>query len=127
MTQVVFNPPDTSPSIIDESKTLRAEYVIQVTGRVTERPTGQSNAKLATGEIELRVTGFKLLNKSLTPPVSPNANAQDMPNEELRLEYRYLDLRRPAMQQTLLLRDRIIKAMRDSFVSLNFVDVETPI
>jgi aspartyl-tRNA synthetase len=127
MTQVVFNPPDTSQPIIDESKTLRAEYVIQVTGKVTERPTGMTNAKLGTGEIELRVTGFKLLNRSLTPPVSPNANSQDMPNEELRLEHRYLDLRRPVMQQTLLLRDRIIKSMRDYFAALNFIDVETPI
>src|SRR4029079_8751494 len=127
MTQVVFNPPDTSQPIIDESKTLRAEYVIQVTGKVTERPTGMSNAKLSTGEVELRVTGFKLLNKSLTPPVSPNANAQDMPNEELRLEHRYLDLRRPVMHQSLLLSDRSIKSMRDCFAGLNFIDVETPI
>jgi aspartyl-tRNA synthetase len=127
MTQVVFNPPDTSQPIIDESKTLRAEYVIQVTGKVTERPSGMANPKLGTGEVELRVTGFKLFNKSLTPPVSPNANAQDMPNEELRLEHRYLDLRRPVMQQTLLLRDRIIKAMRDYFAALDFIDVETPI
>jgi aspartyl-tRNA synthetase len=127
MTQVVFNPPDTSQPIIDESKTLRAEYVIQVTGKVAERPTGMANAKLLTGDVELRVTGFKLLNKSLTPPVSPNAHAQDMPNEELRLEHRYLDLRRPVMQQTLLLRDRIVKGMRDYFAVLNFIDVETPV
>jgi aspartyl-tRNA synthetase len=127
LTQVVFNPPDTSQAIIDESKALRAEYVIQVKGKVTERPTGMTNAKLATGGVELRVTGFKLLNKSLTPPVSPNANAQDLPNEELRLEHRYLDLRRPVMQETLLLRDRIIKSMRDYFAALGFVDVETPI
>jgi aspartyl-tRNA synthetase len=86
-----------------------------------------ANAKLATGAVELRVTEFKLLNKSLTPPVSPNANAQDMPNEELRLEHRYLDLRRPVMQQTLMLRDRIIKNMRDYFAALGFIDVETPI
>src|SRR3954451_5706975 len=127
ITQVVFNPPDTPDEIIDESKLLRSEYVVQVTGKVADRPTGMANAKLATGQIELRVTGFKLFNKSLTPPVSPNANAQDMPNEELRLEHRYLDLRRPVMQQTLLLRDRIIKAMRDYFAAQNFVDVETPI
>src|SRR5262245_58560615 len=127
MTQVVLNPPDPPTVVIDESKTLRAEYVIQVTGRVAERPTGMANPKLGTGEIELRVTGFQLLNKSLTPPVLPNANAQDMPNEELRLEHRYLDLRRPVMQKTLLLRDRIIKGMRDYFASQNFIDVETPI
>jgi aspartyl-tRNA synthetase len=123
----VFNPPDTPPDIIEESKTLRAEYVVQVMGRVAERPSGMANLKLATGEIELRVTGFKLLNKSLTPPVSPNANAQDMPNEELRLEHRYLDLRRPVMQRTLLLRDRIVKGMRDYFAELGFIDVETPV
>lgn len=127
ITQVVFNSPDTADSIIDESKSLRAEYVIQVTGKVAERPAGQENPKHATGGIELRVTKFKLLNKSLTPPVSPNAYAQDLPNEELRLEHRYLDLRRPVMQQTLLLRDRIIKGMRDYFAALNFIDVETPI
>ena len=56
MTQVVFNPPDTPPAIIDESKTLRAEFVVQATGRVIERPTGMANPKMATGEIELRVT-----------------------------------------------------------------------
>ena len=127
MTQVVFNPPDTPQAIIDESKLLRAEYVIQVTGKVAERPTGMANSKLSTGAIELRVTGFKLFNKSLTPPVSPNANAQDLPNEELRLEHRYLDLRRPVMQHTLLLRDRIVKAMRDYFAALGFIDVETPV
>jgi aspartyl-tRNA synthetase len=86
-----------------------------------------ANPKLATGEIEVRVTGFKLLNKSLTPPVSPNANAQDLPNEELRLEHRYLDLRRPTMQRTLLLRDRIVKGMRDYFAEHGFIDVETPV
>ena len=127
LTQVVFNPPDTPTDIIEESKQLRAEYVVQVTGKVTERPTGMANTKLLTGEVELRVTKFKLLNKSLTPPVSPNANAQDMPNEELRLEHRYLDLRRPVMQRTLMLRDRIVKGMRDYFAEQNFIDVETPV
>jgi aspartyl-tRNA synthetase len=127
MTQVVFNPPDTPQAIIEESKQLRAEYVVQVTGKVAERPAGMANPKLATGEIELRVTKFQLLNKSLTPPVSPSAAAQDMPNEELRLEHRYLDLRRPVMQRTLLLRDRIVKGMRDYFAEKNFIDVETPI
>ena len=127
MTQVVFNPPDTPDDLIEQSKSLRAEYVIQVTGKVAERPAGMANLKLATGEIELRVTQFQLLNQSLTPPVSPNANVQDLPNEELRLEHRYLDLRRPAMQRTLLLRDRIVKAMRDYFHEHGFIDVETPV
>jgi aspartyl-tRNA synthetase len=127
ITQVVFNPPDTPAPLIDQSKSLRAEYVIQVTGNVALRPTGMANPKHASGEIELRVTDFKLLNTSSTPPVSPSAFGQDLPNEELRLEYRYLDLRRPEMQKTLALRDRIIVSMRNYFAGRGFIDVETPI
>jgi aspartyl-tRNA synthetase len=127
ITQVVFNPPDTPTAIIDQSKTLRAEYVIQVTGKVARRPEGMANPKHASGEIELRVTNFKLLNESAAPPVSPSAYGQDLPNEELRLEYRYLDLRRQEMQRTLLLRDRLIRSMRNYFGDLGFIDVETPI
>ncbi len=126
LTQVVFNPPDTAPDVIEASKTLRAEYVIKATGVVAERPGGMANPKLATGQIELRVTAFELLNKSLTPPVSPNANAQDLPAEELRLKHRYLDLRRPELQRVMLLRDRMVKGMRDYFAAHHFIDVETP-
>ncbi len=127
ITQVVFNPPDTPAAIIEQSKSLRAEYVIKVTGDVAKRPAGMANPKHASGEIELRVTDFKLLNESITPPVSPSAYGQDLPNEELRLEHRYLDLRRPDMQKTLLLRDRMIRSMRNYFGDLGFIDVETPI
>jgi aspartyl-tRNA synthetase len=127
ITQVVFNPPDTATAIIEQSKSLRAEYVIRVTGVVAKRPSGMANPKHASGEIELRVTDFKLLNESVAPPVSPSAYGQDLPNEELRLEYRYLDLRRQEMQRTLLLRDRLIRSMRNYFGDLGFIDVETPI
>jgi aspartyl-tRNA synthetase len=126
VTQVVFNPPDTAPDVIETSKSLRAEYVARVTGVVAARPEGMANVKLATGKIEVRVTALELLNKSLTPPVSPNANAQDLPAEELRLKYRYLDLRRPELQRVMLLRDRMVKGMRDYFASHQFIDVETP-
>jgi aspartyl-tRNA synthetase len=126
MTQVVFNPPDSSPGVIEQSKSLRAEYVVKVTGVVAARPAGMENSKLATGKIEVRATAMELLNKSLTPPVSPNANAQDLPGEDLRLKYRYLDLRRPELQQVMLLRDRMVKGMRDYFAEQNFIDVETP-
>ncbi len=125
ITQVVFNPPDTAPEVIDQSKSLRAEYVIRVTGRVAKRPEGMANPRLATGAIELRVTKLELLNKCLTPQVSPSAT--DTPNEDLRLKYRYLDLRRPAMQKTMLQRAAMIKEMRDYFAEQNFIDVETPI
>ena len=125
LTQVVFNPPDTSPAVIEQSKSLRAEYVIKVTGVVAPRPEGMANPKLATGKIEMRAVELELLNKSLTPPVSPSS--QEVQGEDLRLKYRYLDLRRPAMQETMLLRAALIKEMRDYFAEHNFVDVETPI
>ncbi len=126
LTQVVFNPPDSSPAVIEQSKTVRAEYVLRVTGVVAARPEGMANPKLATGKIEVRAIALELLNKSLTPPVSPNANAQDLPGEDLRLKYRYLDLRRPELQRVMLLRDRMVKGMRDYCAVEGFIDVETP-
>ena len=127
ITQVSFGPPTTPEAVIEQSKHLRAEYVIQATGTVTVRPEGQENPKLATGEIEISATELKLLNKSKTPDVSPSEKVTELPGEELRLKHRYLDLRRPAMQKTMLLRDHITKRMRDYFEEHGFVDVETPI
>ncbi|WP_428308328.1 aspartate--tRNA ligase [Lacipirellula sp.] len=126
LTQVVFNPPDTAQGVIDLSKTVRAEYVLKVVGVVAARPEGMSNAKLSTGKVELRATALEILNKSLTPPVSPNAHAQDLPGEDLRLKHRYLDLRRPELQKVLIMRDRMVKGMRDYFAAHHFLDVETP-
>ena len=125
ITQVVFNPPDTPTETIEASKALRAEYVIKVTGLIAHRPEGMVNPKLATGAIELRSTEFELLNQSLVPPVSPTG--QDVPNEDLRLKHRYLDLRRPAIQKVVMLRDRMIKIMRDYCADHGFIDVETPV
>ncbi len=124
-TQIVFNPPDTHDDVKQVAQSLRSEDVIAVTGKVAHRLEGKVNPKLATGEIELRATGLDVLNKSLTPPVSPSM--QDLPGEDLRLKYRYLDLRREKMQQTLLLRDRLVKCMRDYFAENSFVDIETPV
>ena len=84
-----------------------------------------ANTKLSTGTIEVRATDFELFNESKTPPVSPSG--QDLPGEDLRLKYRYLDLRRPEMQRILFLRSSIIKSMRDYFAENDFIDVETPI
>jgi aspartyl-tRNA synthetase len=125
LTQVVFNPPDTSPEIIEASKQLRGEYVIRVTGKVAARPEGMANPKLATGEIEVRAVAMEVLNESVTPPFTPGQT--DLPGEDLRLKHRYLDLRRPLMQETLALRSRIIKKMRDYFEENDFIDVETPV
>jgi len=121
-TQVVFGP---ESGLVDEGSTLRNEDVILVVGKVSPRPDGTVNAKLPTGELEVRVTQLKILNKSETPPFTPSQ--QELPGEDLRLQYRYLDLRRKPMQDVLQLRSRIIKMMRDYFEQRDFIDVETPI
>ncbi|MEX0819508.1 MAG: aspartate--tRNA ligase [Pirellulaceae bacterium] len=125
LTQVCFGPPDSSAALIERAKKLRAEDVVRVTGSIQSRPANQENPKLATGQIELRATSFEVLNKSKVPPFTPSQS--DPPGEDLRLKHRYLDLRRGEMQKTLLLRSRIIKAMRDYFEANDFVDIETPI
>ena len=123
-TQVVASL-DKGRELVDLASHLRSEDVIRATGRVARRPEGTVNQKLETGEIELRLTQLEVLNRSKTPPFTPGQ--QDLPAEDLRLKYRYLDLRRNTMQQTLLLRSRIIKGMRDYFAENDFIDVETPI
>jgi aspartyl-tRNA synthetase len=123
-TQIVFGP-DSGEQNIAAAGELRNEDVILVTGKVAPRPEGTTNDKLSTGEIELRGSLLEVLNKSLTPAFTPSQ--QDLPGEDLRLKYRFLDLRRPAMQEVLALRNRIIKGMRDYFEKHDFVDIETPI
>ena len=122
-TQVVFAP-ESSDETLQASKTLRSEFVLLVRGKVARRPEGTVNPKLDTGEIEVRAQHLEILNKSLTPPFQPTS--KELPGEDLRLKYRYIDLRRPEMQRTMLLRHRMIKLMRDYCDALGFVEVETP-
>ncbi|MBT4692822.1 MAG: aspartate--tRNA ligase [Planctomycetaceae bacterium] len=121
-TQVVFGP---DSGLVDEGSALRNEDVILVVGKVSSRPDGTVNDKLPTGELEVRVTKLQILNKSETPPFTPSQ--QELPGEDLRLQYRYLDLRRKPMQDVLQLRSHVIKMMRDYFEQHEFIDVETPI
>ncbi len=123
-TQVVFSGQSTE-EVLQTVDRLKNEYVIQVTGTVHERPAGQTNPKLATGEIELHVTELQILNASETPPFLPGQ--KDLPGEDLRLKYRYLDLRRTRMLETLQLRSRVVKTMRDYCEEHGFIDIETPI
>ena len=122
-TQVVFAP-ESGDETLQASKTLRSEFVLLVRGKVARRPEGTVNPKLDTGEIEVRVQHLEILNKSLTPPFQPTS--KELPGEDLRLKYRYIDLRRPEMQRTMLLRHRMIKLMRDYCDALGFIEVETP-
>ena len=123
-TQVVFAP-ESGDETLQAAKTLRSEFVVLIRGKVAKRPEGTINPKLDTGEIEVRVQHMEVLNKSLNPPFQPTA--KDLPGEDVRLKYRYVDLRRPEMQRTLILRHRMIKILRDHFDSVGFVEVETPI
>jgi aspartyl-tRNA synthetase len=123
ITQIVFGP-EGGKENLELAKALRSEDVIAVIGKVAKRPEGTVNPKLDTGEIELRAAELKILNKSATPPFQPTS--KDLPGEDIRLKYRYIDLRRPEMQRTLVLRHRIIKIMRDYFDALGFIEVETP-
>jgi aspartyl-tRNA synthetase len=122
LTQTTFDPSN-GPTFA-QAETLRGEDVVRVRGVVRRRPAGTENAKLATGEIEVPAGALEILNRSETPPFVIAADEE--PAEELRLRYRYLDLRRPRMQRNLLMRHQIVKALRDYFDEHGFLDVETP-
>ncbi len=128
LTQVVFGP-DTPDAVMELARKFRGETVVRIEGRVARRPEGNENPKLPTGAIEIRASTVEILNQSLTPPFQLDASEEsgDLAGEDLRLKYRYLDLRRSMMQQTMLLRHRMIKLMRDYFDEHDFIDVETPI
>ena len=123
LTQVVFRPEE-HPQISETSHGLRSEDVIQITGSVAARLEGTQNAKLATGEIEVIASELKILNKADVPPFPLD---DPKVNEDLRLEYRYLDLRTAHMQKNLKLRHRIVKATRDFLDEQGFLEIETPI
>ncbi len=122
--QVVFHP-DTAADAFRVAETLRSEDVIAVTGTVQMRPADMVNPKLATGEVEVIAETVEVLNRSRTPPFVIRDEVKA--NEELRLKYRYLDLRRPRMQRNLHLRHRTIKFIRDWLDERGFWEVETPI
>ncbi|MCA8996671.1 MAG: aspartate--tRNA ligase [Planctomycetaceae bacterium] len=124
ITQVAFRMEESSDTQ-QLAASLRHEDVVQVTGEVVSRGPENKNPKLPTGEIEVRASQLKVLNKSKTPPFEPRG--ETVPNEELRLQYRYIDLRRPALQEKMVLRHRLTKIVRDYFDALGFLDVETPI
>jgi aspartyl-tRNA synthetase len=124
ITQVVFEP-DAGAALQAAARELRAEYVIGVKGVVAPRLAGKENLKLKTGGIEVRATTLEVLNATPTPPFEIHAAAET--NEELRLKYRYLDLRRPDMQAIFYLRHRLCQLMRNTMSNLGFWEVETPV
>jgi aspartyl-tRNA synthetase len=124
MTQVVFDP-DAGAELHEIGRSLRTEYVVAVRGQVIARPADKKNAKIATGDIEVRVVEAVILNASATPPFE--ITAAETASEEVRLEYRYLDLRRPAMQRVLILRHQLNQTIRNYCDERGFIEVETPL
>lgn len=122
--QIVFNP-DFSGDALAIADRARSEYVLAVKGTVVERDQETFNPNLATGEIEVRVTDIEVMNSAKTPPFQIEDGVEV--DEAIRLKYRYLDLRRPEMQKTLLLRSKAAKVFRDFLDGQGFLEVETPI
>ena len=124
LTQLVFDPDTCGKLVHDESRRLRSEWVISAIGTVAARAPEVVNAKLPTGEIEVRVRALEVLSTSPTPPFLPDEH--ETVHEEKRLAYRYIDLRRQEMQQNLRTRYRVTKIMRDHLGDLGFWEIETP-
>ncbi len=126
-TQTVFDPSDLTPELFAQAASLRSECVVSLTGKVRHRPEGTNNAKIPTGEIEVGVVALEVLNMAevLPFPVDDPEIANKV-NEELRLQYRYLDLRRPEMARNLKLRSKVAIAARSFMDEQGFLEVETP-
>jgi aspartyl-tRNA synthetase len=121
LVQVVIDP-DTADAFA-EAERVRGEYVLRVTGRVRPRPEGTVNPNMPTGQVEVLAKHLEVLNQAETPPFQLD---DENVSEEHRLRYRYIDLRRPQMQERLLLRSRVVSALRRHLEDHGFVDIETP-
>ena len=123
LTQVVFDP-STAAAAHELANSIRSEFVIKLTGVVHARPAGQTNKDFATGEIEVSAVELEVLNKAKTPPFEIDQNKEV--NEETRLKYRYLDLRKERMKNNIVFRHKFIKRLRDLMDERGFCEVETP-
>jgi aspartyl-tRNA synthetase len=127
ITQVVFEP-DRGQELFAAAQELRSEWVLSLQGKVVHRLPGAENPDLATGDIEVKVESMIVLNRCPTPPFEVTEfPGQKLANEDLRLQYRYLDLRRATLHRTLILRHQLCKVIRDSLADRGFLEVETPL
>ncbi|AKS69048.1 aspartate--tRNA ligase [Staphylococcus coagulans] len=123
--QVVFNP-DFSEEALKVAERIRSEYVVEITGTVTKRNPETVNPKIKTGQIEVQAKSIEIINQSETPPFSINEDNVNV-DENIRLKYRYLDLRREKLAQTFKMRHQITKSIRTFLDDQDFYDVETPV
>ena len=127
ITQVVLSE-ETAKNAHAKAKNLRGEFVIAVKGEVVSRAEGTHNAKLVTGDIEVKVSELLILNDAKTPPFElEKTGSQNLASEDLRLKYRYLDLRRPTLQRNIRMRAKAVKEIRNYMDNLDFIEIETPI
>src|SRR6266852_1297990 len=127
LTQVVFEP-DRGKELFAAARELRSEWVVAVKGKVVHRLPGKENPDMATGAIEVKVEEMTILNRCPTHPFEVSEfEGTELANEDLRLQYRYLDLRRTSIQRTLILRHRLCKVIRDHLDAQGFLEVETPL
>ncbi|QGY39138.1 aspartate--tRNA ligase [Pseudodesulfovibrio cashew] len=124
LTQVVFNPEDNA-EVHERAHAIRPEYVVAIKGKVRPRPEGMSNPNMVTGEVEIEVTDYKLLNTSETPPF-PIEDRVEV-GENLRLKYRFLDLRRPSLAKNFIIRNKAAQSVRRYLDGLGFLEIETPV
>lgn len=123
--QIVFNPAF-SQEALNIAETVRSEYVVEVQGQVTKRDPETINPKIKTGQVEVQVSHIEVINKSETPPFSINEENQNV-DENIRLKYRYLDLRRTELAQTFKMRHQITQSIRHYLDNNGFFDIETPV
>ena len=121
--QVVFTP--SNKEVYDLAETLRPEWVVEIIGQIVKRPEKMINPKIETGQVEMSVESLKVLSKAETLPFSIEGDGMDI-NEEIRMKYRYLDLRRERMKNNLIARHKAIKFIRDFLDKEDFVEIETP-
>jgi len=124
--QVVLAPQELDEKSKEVIKEIRPEFVVEIKGQVNKRPNNQINKNITTGAVEILAKKIKILSQSKTPPFEIN-NESKQANEELRLKYRYLDLRHERMKNNLILRHRVIKFIRDYLDKKDFIEIETPI
>ncbi|AYU55405.1 aspartate--tRNA ligase [Staphylococcus debuckii] len=123
--QIVFNP-DFSKEALETAESIRSEYVIEIEGTVTKRDPETVNPKIKTGNVEVQVDHINIINKAQTPPFSINDENQQV-DENIRLKYRYLDLRRQELAQTIKMRHQITRSVREFLDGDGFLDIETPV
>ena len=122
--QVVFIP--SNKEVYDLAQNLRPEWVIEIEGQIVKRPENMINAKIETGQVEMSVDSLKVLSESETLPLSIEGDGYDI-GEDVRMKYRYLDLRRERLKNNLIMRHKFVKLCRDFLDKEGFIEIETPI